>query len=212
MHLGVSINKKRLQKYVDLINAQQPDIVLFAGDICDNRLEPIMEQHMNEELRMINAPLGVYAALGNHEYIGRDVQATIKYLQSGNITVLRDSAVLVKDEFYLIGRDDKRNSNRKTLADLTSNLDSGKPFILLDHQPYHLEEAEENGIALQISGHTHDGQFFPINLIVRSMYENAHGYSARSHTHYYVSSGLGIWGPQFRIGTQSEVIVINLKY
>ena len=212
VHLGNSITKKRLQKYVDLINEQQPDIVLFAGDVCDNRLEPIIDQHMHEELRMIKAPLGVYGILGNHEYIGRNVSEAIEYLGSGNIQILRDSVYLVNNEFYIVGRDDRTNNNRKNLDALVHNLDASKPIILLDHQPYHLEEAEESKVDLQISGHTHDGQFFPINLIVRSMYENAHGYSTRGNTHYYVSSGLGLWGPQYRIGTQSELVVINLKY
>lgn len=212
IHLGNSITKKKLQKYVKSINDQQPDLVLLVGDVCDNRLEPIIEQQMNEDLRMINAPLGVYAVLGNHEYIGRNVLGAIEYLESGNVKILRDSAVLINDEFYIIGRDDRTNKNREKIGDLVHNLNSDKPFILLDHQPFHLNEAEENGIDIQLSGHTHDGQFFPINLIVKSMYENAHGYSTRGNTHYYISSGLGLWGPQYRIGTQSELIVINLKY
>lgn len=212
IHLGVTINKKKLQQYVKLINEQQPDIVLLAGDICDNVLTPIERQNMNEDLRKISAPLGVYAAPGNHEYIMGSIDDKLCYLESGNIKILRDSAIVVNDEFYIVGRDDRTNTNRKTLNKLTSDLDKSKPIIMLDHQPYELHEAEENGIDLQISGHTHDGQFFPINLIVRNMYENPHGYSTRGNTHYYVSSGLALWGPQYRIGTQSELVVITLKY
>lgn len=212
IHLGVTIDKKRLNKYVELINNQHPDVVLIAGDICDNMLAPIEKQQMNEDLRKIVAPLGVYAIPGNHEYISQDINKAVKYLESGGITVLQDDIALVNDDFYIIGRDDRTNHNRKSLKALKEGLDDTKMAILLDHQPYHLEEAQENLIDLQISGHTHDGQFFPVNLIVRNMYENAHGYSRRGDTHYYVSSGLGIWGPQYRIGTQSELVVINLTY
>lgn len=212
IHLGVSINKKRLNKYVNFINEQQPDIVLLAGDLVDNMISPVIKQNMHQDLRKIQAPLGVYAIPGNHEYIGRDVDLALSYIESGNVRVLRDGVALVNDDFYVIGRDDRTNQNRKSIAQLTDGLDRSKPTILLDHQPYHLEEAEASNIDLQISGHTHDGQFFPFSLIVRSMYENPHGYSTRGKTHYYVSSGLGLWGPQYRIGTQSELVVITLKY
>lgn len=212
IHLGVTIDKKRFQKYVNLINEQKPDIVLLAGDVFDNSPAPVIKQNMNEDMRKIQAPLGVYAVPGNHEYIGRDINKTVDYLQSGNIHVLRDSVTLIDDSFYIIGRDDRTNQSRKTLSQLVAKINYSKPIIMLDHQPYHLEEAEESGVDLQISGHTHDGQFFPINLIVRSMYENPHGYSTRGNTHYYVSSGLGLWGPQYRVGTQSELVVITLKY
>ncbi len=212
IHLGLNIGKKRLRKYVELINQQQPDIVLLAGDITDNALAPVIKQNMNDDLREIKAPLGVYAVPGNHEYISRDIYGAIHYLQSAGIRVLRDSAELVNDSFYIVGRDDRTNPDRKSIPEIIEGIDRTRPVILLDHQPYHLEQAEENGIDLQISGHTHDGQFFPVNLIVRRIYENAHGYSTRGNTHYYVSSSLGIWGPQYRIGTQSELVVITLRY
>ena len=212
LHLGVSIDKKRLQKYVELINGQRPDIVLLAGDVFDNVLAPAVKQKMNDDLRKIQAPFGVYAIPGNHEYIGRDINGAMEYLQSANVHALRDSVVLVGDDFYIIGRDDRTNPSRKTLSEILAGADRSKPIIMLDHQPYHLEETEANGIDLQISGHTHNGQFFPVNLIVKKMYENPFGYSTRGNTHYYVSSGLGLWGPQYRIGTQSELVVISLKY
>lgn len=112
----------------------------------------------------------------------------------------------------MVGRDDRSNHQRKKLTEIVSGLDHKKPIILLDHQPFHLKEAEENGVDLQISGHTHNGQFFPGQFFVKRMYDLGYGYMKKGKTHYYVSSGLGLWGPQFRIGTQSEIVVINLKY
>ena len=210
IHLGVSIDKKRLQKYVKLINEQHPDIVLLAGDIFDNVPAPVIKQNMNGDLRKIEAPLGVYAVPGNHEYIGRDIEKAVEYLQSANIHVLRDSVALIDDDFYLVGRDDRMNHNRKTLSQLMLEIDRSKPVIMLDHQPYHLEEAEAAGVDLQLSGHTHYGQVWPVTWITRSMYEHAYGYLEKGDTKYWISSGLGIWGGKFRIGSRSEYVVAKI--
>lgn len=212
LHLGVSINKSNLQQFVKLINAQKPDIVLLAGDIADHSTEPIIRQNMAEEFRAIQSTYGVFAISGNHEYFGEDYYALENYLKTAGVTYLRDSAVLVDNSFYVIGRDDKINPSRKKLAEITQGIDKNKTLILMDHQPFGLDEAANNQIDLQVSGHTHNGQFFPGNLIVKNMYEMGHGYHKKGNTHYYVSSGLGIWGPQYRIGTQSEIVTIELEY
>lgn len=212
IHLGVSIDKKKLQEYVSMINAEKPDIVLLAGDIADHSTTPIINQNMAEEFRAIQSKYGIFAISGNHEYFGEDPYGLEKYLKTAGITYLRDSAVLVDSSFYVVGRDDKINPNRKALNVIVDGVDKEKTMILLDHQPFHLNEAVENKFDLQLSGHTHNGQFFPGNLIVKKMYEVAHGYLQKGNTHFYVSSGLGIWGPQYRIGTQSELVVIELSY
>jgi hypothetical protein len=168
---------------------------------------------MEEELKQIKATLGVYAINGNHEYYSERPNSTSEFLQNKcGITVLRDSVALINNSLYVVGRDDRTNSKRNSLAEVMAGLDHTKPIILLDHQPFHLEEAEQNGVDIQISGHTHDGQIFPGNLIVKKMYEIGSGYKKKGNTHYYVSSGLGLWGPQYRIGTQSEIGVITLKF
>jgi predicted MPP superfamily phosphohydrolase len=213
LHLGVSIDKEYLQKYVELINAQHPDIVLFAGDVVDNIVKPIIDQQMSEEFNQIKAPLGVFTISGNHEYYGENPHLFENYLKEHTqIKFLRDTVVLIDDSFYLVGRDDRTNPSRKKINEIIAGLGKDKPFILLDHQPFGLEESEQNGIDLQLSGHTHNGQLFPGNLIVRGMYENPYGYSKKTHTHYYVTSGLGLWGPKYRIGTTSELVVIDFNY
>jgi hypothetical protein len=211
IHLGVSIDKKRLKSYVKMMNDQHPDIVLLAGDISDRSMIPVIKQNMLEELRAIKAPLGVYAINGNHEHFAETPTATADYLKKAGIVVLRDSACLVDSSFYIVGRDDRSYTDRKSLKEIVKGLDVKYPRILMDHQPFHLEEAENNNIDLQLSGHTHNGQFFPLNLIVKKVYELGYGYLKKGNTHYYVSSGLGLWGPQYRIGTQSELVVIHLK-
>jgi len=212
IHLGISIDKSFLVKYVNLINSQNPDIVLIAGDFSDRGVKPLINENMKEELLKIKAPLGVYSVMGNHDFYAENEHAAADYMKESGIQVLRDTAVMINKQFYLVGRDDNTNYNRKPLNDIMKNIDRSKSIILLDHQPKHLIEAQENGVDLQLSGHTHNGQFFPGAWIVRQVHEIGYGYAKKGKTNYYISSGLGLWGPQYRIGTQSEVVVINFKY
>lgn len=209
LHLGYTIGRGELAKWVDMINAENADLILIAGDLVDGDTRPLLGDSVWLELNRLSARRGVYACLGNHEYIGGEA-AQMRFLSQTNITLLRDSVADLGD-LYIIGRDDRSNPYRKTTAELIAGLDPTRPMLLMDHQPYALEESQAAGIDLQVSGHTHRGQVFPVNLIVDNLYELAHGYLRRGDTHYYVSSGLGIWGGKFRIGTQSEYAVLTLK-
>jgi predicted MPP superfamily phosphohydrolase len=211
LHLGIGIDKKMLQKYVQLINAQKPDIILIAGDVVDNSVRPLEEERMYEEINQLNAPLGIYFCLGNHEYIS-GVARSLDFFKKTKITVLIDSITCVDSSFWIIGRNDRTDSNRLLLNQLVSMTNSEQALFLLDHQPYHLEEAIENGIDIQVSGHTHNGQLWPLNHLVERIYELGHGYLKKENTHVVVTSGIGLWGPQFRIGTQSELIVLNICF
>jgi predicted MPP superfamily phosphohydrolase len=210
VHLGDMIRKSRLKKYVSLINQYNPDVILIAGDLFDRNLYTIERQGMESELRKLKARYGVYAVLGNHEYFGNVNKAGEIIARSG-ITLLKDSVVTIDNKFVLIGRDDYTNRRRKPLQQLIANVDKDLPKILLDHQPVHLNEAQENNIDLQISGHTHNGQIFPINRIVSKIYELGYGYKQKGNTHFYVSSGLGLWGAPLRLGTQSEIVKVQLN-
>ena len=212
IHLGTSIDKKLLKKYVDLVNSQHPDMVLIGGDLIDRSLKPVIAQKMDEELRQLRAPFGVFAVEGNHEHFGEGGKAVTDFFEQSNITLIQDSTILINDEFYLVGREDHINSKRLSISQILNSTDPSKPRILLDHQPYNLSEAEQNDIDFQFSGHTHKGQFFPINLVVNMIFEQGYGYLQKGNTHYYISSGLGIWGPQYRIGSQSEVVVVKFRY
>ncbi|GHT49303.1 metallophosphatase [Bacteroidia bacterium] len=229
LHLGIQIGKKKLQKYVQLINAQQPDVIVIAGDLIDNNVLPLNVEHMEEELNQLQAPLGVYFCLGNHEYLS-GIDDSRAFLAKTNMTVLIDSAAMITDNIQIIGRDDiKRGNGRKSLMDIMHGIAgqarndksddviaglTRNPLptitIVLDHEPYNLEEAEAAGVDLQFSGHTHGGQLFPVNLVVNALFEVSHGYKQKGATHIYVTSGLGLWGPPFRIGSQSEIVVFNL--
>jgi predicted MPP superfamily phosphohydrolase len=212
IHLGVAIDKKKLQKYVRLINDQKPDLILFAGDMVDNNALPLKLENMQEEINRLHAPLGVYVCLGNHEYLS-GIQSSMEFLRKTNMTLLIDSVASVNDSFWIIGRDDRQgNPHRKPLEELVAQTNPAQPIILLDHEPYFLEDAVKNGIDLQFSGHTHSGQLFPLSMIVGTIFEIGHGYLQKGNTQIYVSSGLGLWGPPFRIGTQSELVVFKVHF
>lgn len=209
LHLGYTIGAKELTKWVQIINDENPDIVVIGGDLIDNNAKIIFEMGLDRILRNIHAPLGVYACLGNHEYISGKTES-IRFHEASNISVLKDTIYNVSENITLIGRDDLSNKNRKTLNAIINGVDKNQFKLLLDHQPSNLEEAEKEKIDLQFSGHTHNGQVFPFSLIAESMFENPHGMIRKGLTWVYVSSGLGIWGGKFRIGTQSEYAVFDL--
>jgi predicted MPP superfamily phosphohydrolase len=209
LHLGDNIGRDELAGWVELINAERPDIVLIAGDIVDFDVRPLYDRRMAEVFRRIRSTYGVYAVMGNHEYIA-GANSSMKFFPEAGIRLLTDTAELIDNKFYVVGRDDRSHPGRKPVGELTGTLDKSKPVILLDHQPYDLQTAAEHGIDLQISGHTHHGQVWPISLITDAIYELPHGYLKKGDTHFYVSSGIGLWGGKYRIGTQSEYVVIRL--
>lgn len=210
LHLGYGIGKMEFEQWIDIINSENPDIVLIAGDIIDSSVKPLNEKGYADSFKKINAPLGVYTCLGNHEYIS-GLKESLDFLKKTGIHVLRDEVALVDSSFYIIGRDDRSNQNRKPLKDLVEDLDKSKPIFMLDHQPYDLEETEAYGIDFQLSGHTHQGQVWPISLITKLIYEIDHGFMKKGNSNIYVSSGIGIWGGKYRIGTQSEYVVIDVN-
>ena len=204
LHIGYHNRKAELARWVDLINAEKPDLVLFGGDVIDLSLRPVFEGNYADEFHRIEAPM--MAVLGNHEFYSNLERAEQFYKDAGTI-LLRDSVAHFKG-VDVIGRNDRTSRERADLADMSKGLDGFT--IVLDHQPYNLEEAEQSGIDFQFSGHTHHGQIWPISWITDAMYEKAWGHHQRGNTQYYVSSGLGIWGPKIRVGTRSEYLVLHI--
>lgn len=234
IHAGYLIDKEIISMYVDKIMEQKPDVILLVGDIIDYDLKSLQEQHMETEFLRLKAPYGVYASTGNHEYIsieeGED-EAKISWLsEKAGMTVLRDTTLLIDSAFYLVGREDDMCESRKSLPEIMKGVNKQLPIIVMNHEPHRLYEEVEAGADIALYGHTHNGQFFPVNTIMkvssmiyntglipeqmklRSMYEIPFGYKKKGDTHVYVSSGLGLAGPQYRIGTISEIVVLNVNF
>ncbi|WP_026691734.1 metallophosphoesterase [Alteribacter aurantiacus] len=210
MHFGALSGKGHLKRLVKEIEAIQPDMVVFPGDIIDDSPDVFKKKNMGDVMKQIKAPLGVYGVLGNHEYYGRQVQEIINELAASGVTMLTDDSLLVDDRFYIAGRRDRTDKNRLSVEALLGDLDHHKPIILLDHQPFELDRAEQAGADLMLSGHTHRGQMYPNNWITRRMYEVDWGYLKKDSLHTIVSSGFGFWGPPLRIGSRSEIWEITV--
>ena len=206
LHIGYHNRKAELGRWVDMINAEKPDLVLLAGDIVDRSLRPILEGNYAEEFRRLDAP--VWTVLGNHEYFS-DINGVEQFLGDAGIRLLKDSTAHLWG-LDIIGRNDRSYPCRAALCDLAEGCDGFT--IVLDHQPSHLEEAEEAGIDFQFSGHTHRGQVWPISWVTDLIYEKSWGRYQKGGTEYYISSGLGIWGAKIRVGSQSEYLVLHLRH
>ena len=213
IHLSSTNGDGFAENIVKKINELHPDIVFVAGDLVDDKASVLREKEIGFSFRDIKAPMGVYGITGNHEYIN-GVDSSVKYMKELNVTPLRDSSITINNEFVIIGREDRSKGLKKRvpLKDLVESSEKNLPIILLDHTPLQLEEAMENGVDLQLSGHTHHGQIFPINLITSKIYEISRGYKKKGNTQYYVSSGVGTWGPPVRTGSRSEIVNLKIKF
>ena len=204
LHVGYHNRRAEIARWVDLINAEKPDLVLFGGDIVDRSLRPVLEGNYAGDFRRIEAP--VWAVTGNHEYYC-DADQVRQFYKDAGITLLKDSTARFKG-VDVIGRLDRSIASRKDLASLARGLEGFT--LVLDHQPFHLEEAEAAGVDFQFSGHTHHGQVWPASWMTDALFEKAWGRHRRGQTQYYISSGLGIWGAKIRIGTRSEYLVLHV--
>lgn len=207
LHLGYTISAREAAKWGTLINAESPDMVIIAGDIIDNSVRPLEYEPLEEIFSNVNAPLGIFGCMGNHDLFNA-VQHPEIYKRLG-IEMLRDSSTTI-GEITIIGRDDASNRKRQPLKTLMAQIESTTFTLLLDHQPLFLDSAALHGVDLQFSGHTHYGQVFPINALTRALFRLAYDYMRQEQAHFYVSSGIGVWGGKFRIGSRSEFVVFDI--
>jgi predicted MPP superfamily phosphohydrolase len=208
-HLGQVTNDHLLERFVTKVNALHPDIVLVGGDI--------LEGHGNENLtvfetqfRRIRAKYGVYAAPGNHE---RYRSSSSDFFKQSQMQLLEDSVEKIDGYFYLIGRQYGRFSKRKSIGDLLKAAPEDLPIILLDHSPMDFENVSRTRVDLQLSGHTHNGQLFPVNLVVIPFqYELSWGTKIKRNTRFIVSSGVQAWGPPVKTAGDSEILSIKIAF
>ena len=218
IHLGGIVGIDRLGQMTDIINSLNPDLILFAGDTIDEGVDINTEMEMPAVLQTLHPRLGSFAIMGNHEYISGNAETTSEFLARTGITVLRDQAYEINNELYIVGRDDaSRNrfdgSPRQELSAIMATIDKNRlPVILMDHEPSNLQESEQAGVDLQLSGHTHRGQLFPNNYITRAVFEDDWGYWRKNNFQLIVSCGFGTWGPPIRIGNHPEILNIKINF
>lgn len=217
VHLGNIVGRRHLERLIRHMDEMKPDLILLAGDVIDDSIEPFIRNRMGEVLGRLRAPLGVYAVLGNHEYYGGHIDKYMKQMNDIGIRVLTDETVLVGELLYVVGRKDKTadsfdGRSRLTVEQLTADIDKNKPVIAMDHQPREFAKAEAAGIDLLLSGHTHRGQFAPNHWITRRLFELDWGYVRHKRMHAVVSSGFGTWGPPIRLASRSEIVRLELEF
>ncbi|MBK7133384.1 MAG: metallophosphoesterase [Bacteroidales bacterium] len=216
IHLGSIIRKRSIKKLSTMLQEIKPDLVLLLGDIIDGEIGPVLRGDLLQYFTCPKCNDGLYAITGNHEFIGGGGK-TIPYIESKGIKVLKDEMVILDGGIQLLGRIDRDSfrfygKERMPLSQLMEQADTSKPVILLDHQPFHLDESARAGVDLQLSGHTHNGQMWPLNYLTNKIYELSYGYLKKGNSHFIVSSGYGLWGPRVRSGSRSEVLLINITF
>lgn len=232
-HFGFNTKIKEINKLVNKINELNPDIVLFAGDIINNDINHIENiKELETSLKNIKSKYGTYGVYGNHDaseklvngislhsdnrtsFITKEID---DFLNNSQINILKDDNLLIDNSFYLLGRRDERNpgtlnNSRLSMEDLTKGIDLNKPTILIDHEPTDLKNESKFNIDLVLSGHTHNGQTFPLNLLMPFIYENHYGHKLINNTHTVTTSGVGTYGPPIRFLTNSEIVNIQINF
>ncbi|MCJ7486243.1 MAG: metallophosphoesterase, partial [Candidatus Aminicenantes bacterium] len=193
---------------VDKVNAQKPDLVLIGGDIREGHRGEADIGAIEAQFRRLEARYGVFAVPGNHEgYAGTSGEFFVR----SHIRFLQDEVVPIDGLFTLVGRRDARRGTRESAAGLLLKAPDGLPVILLDHRPTDMEAVSRTPVDLQLSGHTHHGQLFPANFVTQLEYGLSWGLRKTGHTHFIVTSGVGLWGPPVRTVGASEIVVIHVR-
>jgi len=210
LHLGHVRNSGFLRRMVAQILREEPHAIFIAGDLYDGTA--IDAARAAEPLALLSASHGVYFVAGNHEQFGDDS----KYLQAiaaAGVRVLNNEKVEV-DGLQIIGVPYRNAWRHNSLASALHSirLDRDRASILLTHAPDHPEIAEAAGISLQLSGHTHLGQFIPWSWIARRIYRQfVYGLSRIGKMQVFTSSGAGTWGPPLRLGSNPEIVVLQFE-
>ncbi|MDF2064879.1 metallophosphoesterase [Bacillus sp. Cr_A10] len=209
-HLGLLSNKAHLKRFVKKANEEQPNLILLVGDLVDDDPIWFVKKGMSEVMKQLTSTYGVYGVLGNHEYYGKKIPLLVEEMEASNVHMLLDETIVLAESFYLTGREDLTNRERKQLSELRPEKDN-LPWFVMDHTPSNLLIPETEGVDFHVSGHTHRGQMWPNHLITRKVFELDYGYKQKGSLHAIVSSGFGFWGPPIRLGSQSELWAVNIK-
>lgn len=207
-HLQEDVPVRYVKRFAELIGGINPDLMLFGGDIVEGDPDDGRLEQFEEILSGIKVRFGSYGVLGNHEHYSRQDQGDF-FVRSG-IEILRDTVIVKGSSFAIAGRNDSHIQSRFNADDLMINGPDTLPLILIDHRPTELEEISTTTADIVFSGHTHHGQLFPINLITGRVYELSWGYLQKNKTHFFVSSGIRLWGFPVRTTGKSEILVTDI--
>jgi predicted MPP superfamily phosphohydrolase len=207
-HLQEGTSIHFVEKFVAKIDSIKPDLMLFGGDIVEGDRKDENMDRFERLLSSITSRYGVYGVLGNHEYYSRQDKGS--FFSKAGIEILSDSVVIVDNSFILVGRNDSHTRTRKSVEEIMSTIPDSLPVILIDHRPTEIDQISRTSTDVALSGHTHNGQLFPVNLITRRIYELSYGYMKKGETHFFVSSGIRLWGPPVRTTGKSEIMVIDI--
>lgn len=231
---GYNIGEYHLKQAVDIINKNDVDIVCVVGDIFDNQYSAIKHPDKLIDLfNQIKSKYGMYAVLGNHDveepilcgftFNDDDLEnklaskEMLDFIKKSGMVLLYDENVIINDSVNLYGRADQERPNlgnitRKESGDIFKEVDTTKPLFVLDHEPREYDELEKAGVDLMMAGHTHDGQLWPAKIATDIIWENPYGLWVKNAFHAITTSGLGLFGPNMRVGTIAEVCIIHVKF
>jgi len=199
-----------VERFVKKIGKINPDLLLYGGDIVEGFSESENIEKFERILRSIKTEYGVYGVRGNHDRV-RNGNTSYFFARSG-ITILSDSIVIKERAFALAGRNDISAGRRKSAIEIMEYAPDNLPVIVIDHRPTEIQQLSQTKADIVFSGHTHHGQLFPINLITKSVYELSYGYKKKGEAHFFVSSGIRLWGPPVRTVGKSEIIVVDIIF
>ena len=209
LHLGTFFSNPQLEKLNKIVDEEKPDAVVIAGDLMDDDMVMYKKRNMQENLSKLKSPLGVYTTMGNHD---RDALEIVNEVKKTGIIPLFDESIAINNDVTLVGRKDKSVSrDRLDTAELLNSVDLNKTIILVDHQPDAVDYHATLPIDVQLSGHTHRGQLWPLNFITDVVYTLDHGYAKINGKHFFTSAGYGFWGPPFKTSARSEVWIITIE-
>jgi len=216
-HLGEVLTSEKFVEELKNIQAAQPDLVVICGDYVDDDTTKADILLATKALGELESTYGTYYVFGNHDkgymrsrdFTADELRST---LTENGITILQDDALLIDDSFYLIGRQDRSEHSRASIAELTADLDPSKYTVVLNHQPNDYDNEAASGVDLVLSGHTHGGHIFPVGEIglLIGANDKIYGAEQREKTNFVVTSGISGWGVPFKTFAISEYVVIDI--
>lgn len=209
-HIQPNTSISYVEQFVQKVNALQPDILLYGGDIVESNRKNGTTDTIESALKNIHTKYGTFGVIGNHEIYGGKKQES--FFEKAGITLLLDTIIRIDSSFYLAGRIDERIRQRKTIQSILGNTSYDLPIILMDHRPTELQQVSQTAVDVQFSGHTHNGQLFPLNYFINSMYELSWGYRKIKNTNLFVTSGLRLWGPPVKTAGKSEIMLVDIYF